>query len=199
MDSGAYSAANSGKVIDFDAYNETCAELLASDEQLVEVFALDVIGDWRATLRNTERHWLAGVPAIPTFHVGSPAEALLEMARAYPKIALGGAVGWSAKKKLAWARECFARVWPKRIHGLGMNGERMLMELPFHSVDASSWLLGPAAFGRWQSYGANLSVRGGKQNLRSEVEWYMELEKRLRHRWARQMAELDALPTGMTA
>jgi hypothetical protein len=69
------------------------------------------------------------------------------------------------------------------------------MALPWHSVDATNWELAPCKFGRWRSFGgAKLSVRGGKQNLRAEVDWYLALERRARARWHRQMQELDALP-----
>jgi hypothetical protein len=49
LDSGAFSAWNSGAAISLDDYTRTFAELLASDPRLAEVFALDVIGDWRAS------------------------------------------------------------------------------------------------------------------------------------------------------
>lgn len=190
MDSGAYSAANAGAVIDRAAYHETCLRLQASDPQLVEVFALDVIGDWRATMANTVAAWEAGIRAIPTYHVGEPEAALVAMAAEFPKIALGGAVRYPQRR--AWAAQCFARVWPKPIHGLGFGSESALMALPFHSVDASNWELLPTAYGRWKAFG-QLSVRGGEQNLRAEVEWYLRLEERTRARWAREMAQLDQM------
>lgn len=193
MDSGAYSAANSGVTIDRAAYHETCKRLLATDPQLVEVFALDVIGDWRATMANTEAAWEEGIPAIPTFHVGEPDQALEAMAAAFPKIALGGAVRYPQRR--AWAEQCFARVWPKPIHGLGFGAEAAIMALPFHSVDASNWELLPTAFGKWRAFG-DLSVRGGDQNLRAEVEWYLKLEQRAKARWAREMAMLDDMLKG---
>ncbi len=187
MDSGAFSAENSGAAIDLRAYIECCRELLETDPTLTEVYALDVIGDWKATLRNAEAMWAAGIPAIPCFHVGSPESVLVGLARDYPKIALGGAVGFRGKDK--WAAQCFARVWPKPIHGFGFGSEKSIMTLPFHSVDATNWEIGPCKFGRWQTYG-QMSVRGSKQNLRSEVEWYLRLEQRARARWAPQMIKL---------
>jgi hypothetical protein len=56
-------------------------------------------------------------------------------------------------------------------------------------VDATNWEIGPCKFGRWQSYG-KMSVRGSKQNLRAEVEWYLALEQRARQRWKKEMAKL---------
>jgi hypothetical protein len=192
MDSGAYSAANSGKPIVFEAYIEECQRLLAEDPQLTEVFALDVIGDPVGTLRNTERMWELGIPAIPTFHVGESTRDLRRLADAFPKIALGGAVKYAQRK--AWAAACFAEVWPKPIHGLGFGARDAILHLPFHSVDASNWEFLPVATGTWRSWGGQtMSVRGKDQNLRGEVAWYLELERMARQRWEREMVELDAM------
>lgn len=191
MDSGAFSAHASGVPIDLDAYMARCLELMAADPMLIEVYALDVIGDWRASLANTERMWAAGIPAIPCYHVGEPESVLIGLARDYPKIALGGAVGYRAKDR--WAAQCFARVWPKPMHGFGFGAEKSIMGLPWHSVDATNWELGPCKFGRWNSFG-QMSVRGSKQNLRAEVEWYLALERRARAKWRPQMEQLAATP-----
>lgn len=191
MDSGAYSAFNSGGVIDLGEYIDCCQRMLASDPQLTEVFSLDVIGDWRATKKNTEAMWAAGVPAIPVYHVKEPPALLKEMAAEYPKIALGGVAKLKAKWKNEFAEQCFARVWPKRIHGFGFGSERSILGLPFESVDATNWETGPASFGRWMAYG-KLSTRGAGLNLRTEVEWYLKLEDRARIRWAKEMALIGA-------
>ncbi len=190
MDSGAFSAKNSGKVIDLQEYIDTCLQLTQEDQQLTEVFALDVIGDHETSLRNCEEMWRQGVQAIPCFHVGEPEDALVEMAAKYPKIALGGAVGFSGKRE--WAEQCFARVWPKKIHGFGFGSERDILHLPWHSVDATNWELGPCAFGNWRSFGGAMSVRGAEQNLRSEVEWYLRLERKAQAQWRREMELLEA-------
>lgn len=189
MDSGAFSAHNSGKEIDLQEYIDTCLRLMESDPKLVEIFALDVIGDHEASLKNCEEMWRQGVPAIPCYHVGEPEEALLHMAEAYPKIALGGAVGFRGKS--LWAQQCFARVWPKRIHGFGFGGEKDILSMPWHTVDATNWELGPCAFGNWRSFGGSLSVRGSTQNLRAEIEWYLKLERKAKQRWRREMEKLE--------
>ena len=194
LDSGAFSAHNSGRAIRLEEYIEVCRELLATDPALTEVYALDVIGDWEASLRNTERMWEAGVQAIPCYHVGEPEDLLKRLARDYPKIALGGMVSRSGhimrtKAKLDWCGQCFTRVWPKPIHGFGAGSEALIMGLPWHSIDATNWEIGPCKFGRWKSFG-QMSVRGGRQNLRAEVEWYLRLEQRARQRWKKQMRQL---------
>jgi hypothetical protein len=189
LDSGAFSAHNSGVTIDFQEYQTAAATLLASDPQCTEVFALDVIGDWRASLRNTETMWEAGIPAIPTYHIGEPEHVLKHLAATYPKIAIGGAVGLHLARKKEWIRQVFARVWPKPIHGLGMGSEQLAMGFPFHSMDATNWEMAPAAYGNWKSMPGG-SIRGGNQPLRMEVEWYLRLEERVQARWRKEMTLL---------
>jgi len=76
MDSGAYTAWTKGITIPLAEYIAICLRLLREDRTLTEVFALDVIGDWRGTSRNTRAMWAAGVPAIPTFHPEEPDDVL---------------------------------------------------------------------------------------------------------------------------
>ena len=156
-----------------------------------EIFALDVIGDWRASLKNCERMWEAGVPAIPCYHIGEPDDALRHIASTYPKIALGGVAMRRGDAKMAFARRCFGMVWPKRIHGFGFGRESDILGLPWHSVDATNWEIGPCGFGRWIKYG-QMQVRGSRQNLRSQVQHYLDLETKARIKWAKQMAELGS-------
>jgi len=189
LDSGAFSAWKSGTEIDLDAYIATCLELLATDEKLTEVFALDVIGDHKATLANTERMWDAGVPAIPAYHPGEPDSYLFHIAKTYPKIAIGGIVPLRGNTKFKFCEQVFARVWPKAIHGFGVGNEKMVLGLPFHSVDSTNWEIGPCGFGNWRSFGP-LSVRGGSQNLRAEVEWHLNLERRAQKQWSKEMEQL---------
>jgi hypothetical protein len=197
MDSGAFSAHASGRSIDLKDYIDTCKRLMVEDPTLVEVYALDVIGDWKASAKNCEIMWSQGVPAIPCYHVGEPDSVLKGLAAEYPKIALGGCVGFKGKDR--FAAQAFTRVWPHKIHGFGFGSEKSIMALPWHSVDATNWEIGPCKFGRWQSFG-RMSVRGSKQNLRSEVEFYLKLEARARAKWRTPMAQLAAKdePTGPT-
>jgi hypothetical protein len=190
IDSGAFSAHNSGVKIDLRAYIEACQQLMSKDKTLVEVFALDVIGDHKASLKNCETMWKAGLQAIPTFHIGSPVDALIHIAKNYPKIAIGGVAKKPTKVKTEFARQCFARVWPKKIHGFGYGAEQHIMAFPFHSCDATNWELSACAFGRWNAFG-KMSVRGSQQNLRAEVEFYLKLEAQAQSRWRKEMALLD--------
>jgi hypothetical protein len=140
LDSGAFSAYVSGAVIENRAFIEEAKRLLATDKTLTEVFALDVIGDYKTSLRNCEEAWEQGLPAIPTYHAGEPESHLRDIAKRFPKIALGGVVG--SKNKLSWAKQCFARVYPKRIHGFG--SEKAIMALNRSASVSSSRAFTPA-------------------------------------------------------
>lgn len=184
MDSGAYSAHNSGVEINLQRYIRACQMLKATDTTLREVFALDVIGDWQASLWNTQAMWRAGVQAIPCFHYGEPFDLLDRLARDYPKIALGGAVGKPGK--LEWARECFRRVYPKRIHGFGFGSKTACEALPWHSVDAMNWAVGPLSFGNSKTFGKRHRFPRRTYNLQGEVRHYLNLEAKTRAQWAKE-------------
>lgn len=190
LDSGAYTAFKSGNPIDNEQFLDVAFELATTDPTLSEVFALDVIGDYRASLANCERAWECGIRAIPTFHIGEHWEYLEHIATNYPKIALGGVADLRGNKKMQWAAQCFSRVWPKKIHGFGFGSVTQIMGLPWHSVDASNWATGALRFGRWQSLGP-MSIRGSNQNLRAEIEHYLKLERQVRTKWRREMELLE--------
>jgi hypothetical protein len=206
LDSGAFSAKSLGVEIDLEAYIDFCLEIMESGHPPVEIFALDVIGEHEPTLRNTERMWDAGIPAIPAYHPGEPEDYLLHLAATYPKIAIGGVANMKPfARKMQFCREVFARVWPKRIHGLGFGSEKGILGLPFHSVDATNWGIGPCRFGQWRAYASKggkgavrLPVRGSAHNLRGEIEYYLQLEKRARLHWKKEMAELEEADSATT-
>lgn len=202
LDSGAFSAHNSGATTDLNEYIDKCLQLLSTDKTLTEVFSLDVIPKdhkpvtvqkaAEQSVKNCEEMWRQGVPAIPTFHRGEDEAFLFEMAKQYPKIAIGGVALLRGDQKRLFCEQVFARVWPKKIHGLGMSSEELVYGLPFHSVDATNWEIAPCAFGSWQKFG-QMSVRGSNQDLRSQVKYYLAMEAKARVRWAKQMEELEAL------
>jgi hypothetical protein len=88
---------------------------------------------------------------------------------------------------------CFEKVWPKKIHGLGVTREKELMQLPFHSCDSSTWNLRPTAFGKWPAFGnVALSTKGAEnQDLTVELEYNLRIERKIQQRWAHEMKKLD--------
>lgn len=185
LDSGAFTAWQTGKPVDIVEFAEWVDAQRATNPLVTEVFTLDVIGgDWRESLANTEYLWKRGIQAIPVFHVGEPLDVLKALAKDYPKISLGGAVGY--RKRDEWAALCFKAVWPKKMHGLGY-GETSLWKLPFHTIDNSSWAFGPSKFGDFHSLKTK-QIRGkrvsiGTHNVRCEIDFYVREEQRLRRFW----------------
>lgn len=138
IDSGAFSAENSGSVIDIDDY---CHYIL--DTGVTTYAGLDVIGNAEQTRKNTEYMTKEyDLKPIPTFHMGSSLEDLKHLVHGeYSYIALGGLVFSSNV-----INHC-DRVWdyilkenPKlRVHGFGLTNIDLMKRYPWYSVDSSSF------------------------------------------------------------
>ena len=191
LDSGAFSAMQANTTISVEQYIEFCLSLRESKLPPSAIFALDVIGDWRASMRNTEIMWKAGVEAIPCYHAGEPSRVLEEMVANYPRIALGGAAGvLYGEARYRYLAAAFAKAWPKRIHGFGINDPKLLSQFPFDSGDATSWELGVLRFGIWKSSKLKTPWLRRGHNLRPEVDYYLDLERQLEAKWSGVLKEV---------
>lgn len=139
-DSGAFSAATTGAVIDLADY---MAWLRTWAHRITVASSLDVIGDPDATARNTARLLDAGFDVLPVFHYGSSLSLLEEICRRHRYVALGGMVG---KRKeppavMRFMAACFqvAREHGTVFHGFGQTRVQPVATLPFYSIDSSSW------------------------------------------------------------
>lgn len=143
IDSGAFTAHTKGKQINLDEY---MAWLDRHRNEYRAAFALDVIGDPEASLRNyriMRRELDDRISLIPTWHVGSDWSAYTTLLQAgAPLVAIGGAVAHSNRQNalmrtfVAAHRE--ARRAGVNLHGLGQTSWHA-MRLPWESVDSSSW------------------------------------------------------------
>jgi hypothetical protein len=168
LDSGAFSAMNSGKEINIDEYCKYIKEVGA-----VYYASLDVIGDANATLINLE-YMIDNykLNPIPTFHMGSKIEDLKPLLK-YDYIALGGLVFSSGIM-----HHC-DEVWhyiltnkPKlKVHGFGLTNIELMARYPWYSVDSSSFQ-GCRRFGR-----QNLLYSGFNFKTFTEDEFLDLLEK----------------------
>lgn len=191
MDSGAFTAYNAGTAIDLNKYIEACLSLKEKDKTLTEIICLDVIGSGPDSLKNAFIMKEAGVDCMPVFHIGDDWQILKEYCDNFEKVGLSCRFGEPMKKSYWFYDQCFARQWPHKFHSFGWVGEEMLMKYPFISSDSSTWELRPCAFGSWKFFG-RIPVRGSKQNLTSQVRWFLELEDRLRQRWKKEIDILNA-------
>ena len=145
-DSGAYSAATTGATIKLADY----AAWLRHWEPLLTVQAnLDVIGDHEGTAVNFAQFRDAGCDPLPVFHTGEPWRVLEELCAGHPYVALGGvalhAVGAAKQRKLmAWLIKAFqiARQPGTVFHGFGITSAKLVRDLPFYSLDSSSYTFG---------------------------------------------------------
>lgn len=196
LDSGAFSVFNSGYTISLEQYIEVVRDLVAVDPFLSEVFALDVIGDWRTTIRNTERMTAAGIDgAIPTYHYKDDEDMSLlkSLCRDYPKVGIGGAAQLRAFARQRFIARCFDAVWPARLHGFGLGDALSIMAVPWESTDSSTWC-GAMQHGKRKLMNkrpSTLSLSGLREDLRSEIVFYLKLEQQARWRWRREYRLLE--------
>ncbi|SLG40073.1 Uncharacterised protein [Mycobacteroides abscessus subsp. abscessus] len=143
IDSGAFTAHTTGKAINIDAYTDWLAERAGT---YTAAFALDVIGDPVASLRNYERQRARlpeSVTLIPTWHVGSDWSHLESLCSATDYVGIGGLVPLMGRSKLLMQYTVKAHVIARgrgaRLHGLGITSYEVVNKLPWRSVDSSSW------------------------------------------------------------
>ena len=138
-DSGGFSAMTQGAQIDVNEY----AAWIKRYKHLFNTYAnLDVIGDAGATLDNQHRLEDLGVEPIPVFHVNEDWAQLESYIENYPYIALGGMVPYMryTKKIMPWIIKAFKLAGDKSVfHGFGATSWEVIKNLPWYSVDSSSW------------------------------------------------------------
>jgi len=136
LDSGAYSAWSLGKQINLEQYASYLQRLPFA---FTEVAALDVIGNPKLSLEYALKMREVIPSIIPCFHIGEDWGYLNEY-KSFDKVALGGMVGHRDPKLMRkWIEQCFARLWPKKIHLFGIRNFDILAMFPFHSLDNSDW------------------------------------------------------------
>lgn len=145
IDSGAFTAYNSGKAIDLDRY----IDWLRGHRKAIRFgFALDVIGDHAASARNYDRMREAlgtAVQVVPTWHIGSPWPELERLCREADYVSIGGAVPFFRQQTMLMRHliraHKVAREHGTSLHGLGLTGQDVMNRLPWASVDSSSWTM----------------------------------------------------------
>lgn len=140
IDSGAFTAHQTGKAIDVDDY----IAFLKERPELTTYASLDVIGDAEASRRNFERMKSAGLDPIPTFHIGSDERYLRAYCETEPYIALGGIAAMKIQARrlaafLGRSMSVIGEYWPKKVHAFGCVRWTFLTRWPFYSTDATSW------------------------------------------------------------
>lgn len=144
LDSGAFSAFNSGVHIDLDAY---CDFVLAVRPLLAEAANLDVIGDAEGTRRNFEVMTARGCDPLATCHFGQDPKEVLDIFAATRRGALGGMATkqfHGRERRQQWLDRVFdvlhsSSSWPIKVHGYGMSDTVLMERYPWFSVDSTTW------------------------------------------------------------
>lgn len=196
LDSGAYSAWNSGKTIDIDDLIEA-----TKDPYWTHSVCLDVIGDAEASVKNSLYMKAQGSPAFPVFHIGDPWEHLAEYKRVFNHVGLSCRFGEPVRASMKWLEECFARAWPCRFHSFGWISPSTLYAFPFDTADATSWMA-PGLYGHSVGLsnrphatvpfarGAIHAPGNRKQpykNLQFETRYYDRLGRFLAVKWKKEL------------
>jgi len=140
-DSGAFSAANIGSEITIADYSAWLTEHAG----VIDMAAtLDVIGDPKATAKNTTALEKRGHEVVPVFHVGSPWPELKRIVKTHKLVALGGMVpharsaGPQLRRWLTYAVG-IADDAGARCHAFGITVPTIISRLPLFSCDSTTW------------------------------------------------------------
>lgn len=203
LDSGAFTAYTSGKVIDHDAL---LAEMMKPEWD--EAVGLDVIGDHRGSKANAEYAHSKGVTkGMPVFHIGDPWDLLAWYCARFPKVGLSCRFGEDVKTSLRFYEQCFARAWPHKFHSFGWVEDQALVRFPFHSADAATWSVAPTAYRNWvfkkrgKPVQKHLSVEGRDMltfGVQNHMETMWRRENQLIARWESTLARFNTPPAAAT-
>ena len=181
LDSGAFSAWNSGETIDIEALMTEAAKGWG------EAIALDVINNPTASLQNALFMKSRGLDVMPVFHFGEPFEILGEYKREFPRIGLSCRFGEPVKQSMNWLEVCFKRAYPAKFHSFGWVTRKMLERFPFWTADTASWTT-VMRFGQSRYFGRVPRAKATSR-LDAEVRFYYELQHYLKSRWKKEFEE----------
>lgn len=150
IDSGAWSAFNSGKEINMDTFIKWHKDLERECPQLYFKAGLDVIGNYKGSMENQQRTDDAGLRLFPTFHRGDPDDYLRWMlGRAYSFWGLGGVASGALTESdkiaefldVAFSAICDEQGKPKiNCHLFGVSNVELIHRYPGWSNDSTSAL-----------------------------------------------------------
>jgi hypothetical protein len=153
IDSGAFTAFTTGKIIDPREYAEWALDVRStwqSSLNSLHFMNLDVIGDQDKSWQNQRTIERMGLQVLPIVTFNADKSHLIRAIEGYPYFALGGLVPLvNQKEKLRrWLNFCFSEIvgYKKktgvmpRVHLLGITSEWVLQAYPCYSSDSSSWM-----------------------------------------------------------
>lgn len=158
LDSGAFTAFQQGKAIDFDEY---CAFVRDHGHLFYEYIQLDSIGN--PEISGRQLHMMAdrGLRPMPVFVLGEGEEKIEGMAALNTRICVGGGVTESDE----YYGALLERLWRRLdgqcdLHGLGYTRGTKVLRSRVSTVDSSSWMSAM----RWGSFTWFDRLGGGFRN-----------------------------------
>lgn len=146
LDSGAFTAWKAGKPIQLDDY---CRFLDTMPIKPWRYFALDVVGDPKATLRNYEIMLRRGYTPVPVFTRGEDPSVLEDFYKTSDVVGIGGLVGTRGNR--GFVRGIMKHVGSRKVHWLGFTNLDFLRVYRPYMCDSSAWESG-AFYGEIRLY-----------------------------------------------
>jgi len=139
VDSGAFTAANSGRAVTLEGY---CHFLRSRSHLFDEYIALDVLGDKEKTLENYSRMVKLGLRPMGVVTIDMKAEESLAYLENNHRLCVAGGVMRGSASWLPHKISLINRLseGTARIHGLGYTPSPLNPSLEIASVDSSSWV-----------------------------------------------------------
>jgi hypothetical protein len=137
IDSGAFTAWKAGKPIALDGYMRFLESLPIKPWRY---FALDVVHDPAATLRNYRAMLDRGLNPVPVFQRGESPAMLDEYFKTSDLVGIGGIVGTPGRR--GYLRGIMQHAAGRHVHWLGFNDANFVKALRPLSVDVTTWVNG---------------------------------------------------------
>lgn len=146
IDSGAFTFIYSNKnklKIDWDEYIEKYIQFIV-EHDIKNFFELDIesiVGMDKMHELRYKLEKLTNKQSIPVFHKERGKDYWLRMVQEYDYVAIGGITSNASTlfKILPWFLKT-AKEHNCKVHGLGFTRMKFLHEMPFYSVDSTTWL-----------------------------------------------------------
>lgn len=148
LDSGAFTFLNSGAKADWNSYADRYADYVKANniKNYVEL-DIDAVVGYKEVLRLRDRlESRTGRRCMPVWHFSRGPAEFTRMVREYSYACIGG-IAMKSTVKLRNKFKPYMRHFIDeaarnkcRLHCLGFTGTRHLKDLPFYSVDSTTWL-----------------------------------------------------------
>ena len=151
IDSGAFTAYTTGKVIPLEEYLSFIDSVKESGIPIYKYYMLDVIGDPEATMENYKEMLKRGYDPMPVITFNETPESINEYYKTTDYISLGGLQFKSFKEQVRLIANFTKVIKDRKYHILGLTGGRIVKTFRPYSCDSSSFSMA-ARYGNLSFY-----------------------------------------------